>query len=184
MVKAGSNGNRNPKRFFRRNHNFDSLEFWIKLWMTEPKPWPNSKHFSEVDSGKLQKWIPKKSWCRIWCKNHIRVYASDIHNSPKDFMWDFFPNESDDKEDPDPKRVRRGWKKRSKSDYETCMFWIDHRVNMNCHDPTHLDGKEYRLYYRMSWSEVEKIIQLFKTEGWLEVNDTTTTDKKFLSDRD
>ena len=90
----------------------------------------------------------------------------------------FFPNESDGKEEHDRKRVRRGWKQRPKADYETCMFWIDHRVNMNCRDPTHLDGKEYRQNYRMPWSEAEKLIQLFKKEGWLQVNDTTATGKK------
>ena len=43
----------------------------------------------------------------------------------------FSPNESesDDKEDTDHKRVRRDWKQRSETDYETCMFWIEHRVN-------------------------------------------------------
>ena len=89
-------------------------------------------------------------------------------------MRDFFPNESDGKEEPDRKRVRRDWKKRHKTDYKTCMFWVDHRVNINCRDPTHLDGKEYR----QNWSEEENLIKLFKTEGWLQVNDTTATGKK------
>ena len=61
----------------------------------------------------------------------------------------FSPNESRDKEDHDHKRARSGWKQRTKADYETCMFCIDHRVNMNCHDPMHLDDKEYRQNYRL-----------------------------------
>ena len=63
----------------------------------------------------------------------------------------FFPNESDDKEETD----RRAWKQRPKPDYQTYMFWIDHRVNMNYRDPMYSDGKEYRNNYRMSWAEVE-----------------------------
>ena len=90
----------------------------------------------------------------------------------------FFPDESDEEEEPDRKRVRCGWNQRPKPNYETCMFWIDHRVNMNCRDRTHLDGKEYRKNYRMPWSEAEKLIQLFKQEGWLEVNATTATGKQ------
>lgn len=84
----------------------------------------------------------------------------------------------EDEKEPDRKRVRRGWRKRPKPEYETCMFWIDHRVNINCRDPMHLDGKEYRNNYRMPWSEAEKIIHIFKKEGWLEVNPMTATGKK------
>lgn len=86
----------------------------------------------------------------------------------------FFSDESDDEEQHERKRSRGGWKKRPKQSYETCMFWIDHRVNLNCRDPLHVDGKEYRQNYRMSWTEDEKLINLFKKEGWLEVQDKDT----------
>ena len=46
---------------------------------------------------------------------------------------------------------------------------------MNCRDPLHVDGKEYRNNYHMPWSEAEKLIQIFKAEGWLEVADTMPT---------
>ena len=36
----------------------------------------------------------------------------------------FSPNESDDKEDPDRKRTRRGWKQQPKTDYETCTVYV------------------------------------------------------------
>ena len=95
-------------------------------------------------------------------------------------MWSgcFFSDESDDEEQHERKRSRGGWKKRPKQSYETCMFWIDHRVNLNCRDPLHLDGKEYRNNYRMPWSEAEKLIKLFKEEGWLGVQETMPTGQK------
>ena len=105
------------------------------------------------------------------CKSHPEV-------ARRFFSKHLFPNGYDGEEKPARKRVRHGSKQRPKADYETCLFWIDHRVNMNCRDTTHLDGKEYRQNYRMPWSEAEKLIQLFKTEGWLEVNPTTASGKK------
>ena len=58
------------------------------------------------------------------------------------------------------------------------MFWIDHRINLNFRDPLHVDGKKYHNNYRIPWSEEEKLIQIFKNEGWLEVQETMSTGQK------
>ncbi len=79
----------------------------------------------------------------------------------------FFP---DDKEAPPPrKRRRKGWHKRVKLPYTSSMFYQDYH-NKNVQDLSHVDAKEFRLNYRMSWSEVQKIVQLFVDKQWVVSN--------------
>ena len=61
-------------------------------------------------SPRLIKWNPA-----LVKKIHPEIYISD----------------ESDREDPDRKRIRDDWGKRSKLDYQLYMFWIHHRVNMN-----------------------------------------------------
>ena len=128
---------------------------------------------------RYSKMVPRKEFVQYMTKKltpGLSKWNPGVAN--KILTEHFFGDECDDDDEPDRKRFRGGWKQRPKDAYETCIFWKDHRVNLNCRDMSHADGKEYRTNYRMPWTEVEKLIQTFKKEGWLEVEETMPTGKK------
>ena len=64
------------------------------------------------------------------------------------------------------KKHRRRWKCRPKLPYTTSMFYRDF------HSPTvrvsgHTDAKEFRLHYRMPWTETNKLVRLFVSKKWV-----------------
>ena len=52
---------------------------------------------------------------------------------------------------------RGGWTKRAKLPYESSMFYRDFH-NENVKDLNHIDAKEFRLNYRMPWTEANKLV--------------------------
>jgi hypothetical protein len=66
------------------------------------------------------------------------------------------------------KRPRRQFKKRPIADYHSSMFYKDFH-NINCKNPQHRDGKEFRTNYRMPWSSANKLYRLFIENSWLVV---------------
>ena len=67
---------------------------------------------------------------------------------------------------PPKKRTKRTWKCRKKLPYATSMFYRDF------HNPAvrvlgHRDAKEFRLNYRMPWTEVDKLVRLFVSNKWV-----------------
>ena len=69
---------------------------------------------------------------------------------------------------PPKKKRRRKWTHKKKNAYENSMFWMDHH-NPQCKIPGHRDAANYRLDYRMPWSEADKLISVFKENEWLTV---------------
>ena len=67
---------------------------------------------------------------------------------------------------PDRRSPRSGWKKRTKLPYTSSMFYRDYH-NANVRVTDHIDAKEFRLNYRMPWSEVHKLVHLFVQRGWV-----------------
>ena len=61
---------------------------------------------------------------------------------------------------------RRGWKKRKKLPFRCSMFYRDYN-NPDVRVAGHMDAKEFRANYRMPWSEVRKIVELFVARGWV-----------------
>ena len=66
------------------------------------------------------------------------------------------------------KRKRRKWKKRTKLPYTSSMFYRDFH-NVNVRDPTHIDGKEFRLDYRMPWITANELVCHAVAKGWVVV---------------
>ena len=66
------------------------------------------------------------------------------------------------------KRKRRKWKKRTKLPYTSSMFYRDFH-NVNVRDPTHIDGKEFRLDYRMPWITANELVCHVVAKGWVVV---------------
>ena len=64
------------------------------------------------------------------------------------------------------RKRRRRWKKRPKLPYTSSMFYIDYH-NPNVQNLAHIDAKEFRLDYRMPWTEVHKIVRLFVEKKWV-----------------
>ena len=88
-----------------------------------------------------------------------------------------------EEETPAEKRKRNGWqqggwKKRCKLPYTTSMFYTDYH-NVNVQDPTHRDGKEFRLNYRMPYSEAKKLVDLFIVRRWLPHNNKNVTGRSY-----
>ena len=103
-------------------------------------------------------------------------------SSGEDVMADFLQALLDDQLDPlgtkakdtpakpPVKRQRtRGWTKRQKFPYTTSMFYRDYH-NPNVQKDGHIDAKEFRLNYRMPWTEVHKLVHLFVRRGWCKRN--------------
>ena len=67
---------------------------------------------------------------------------------------------------PPKKRRKRTWKCRRKLPYSTSMFYRDYH-NPTCRILTHIDAKEFRLNYRMPWTEANKIVRLFVSKKWV-----------------
>ena len=168
-----------PKPFFCRKS-----QFWIpgildKFPVERTKTLTKIRNIFLMWEREISKMDPKQEVVQHMMKNlSPGLYKWSPELAKELWAGCFFSDESDDDDKPANKRARGGWKKRRKQCYETSQLWIDHRVNMNCRDPSHVDGKEYRNNYRMPWSEAEKLIQIFKDEGWLEVNETMPTGQK------
>ena len=67
---------------------------------------------------------------------------------------------------PPNKRQKRTWKCRRKLPYSTSMFYRDFH-SPTCRDLTHIDAKEFRINYRMPWTEADKIVRLFVEKKWV-----------------
>ena len=68
-------------------------------------------------------------------------------------------------EKPKKKRQRR-WKCRRKLPYSTSMFYKDFH-SRTCRVLGHKDAKEFRLNYRMPWSEASKLVRQFIENKWV-----------------
>jgi len=66
---------------------------------------------------------------------------------------------------PKKKRKRR-WKCRRKLPYSVSMFYRDYH-NPSCQKLGTMDAKEFRLNYRMPWTEVRKLVRLFARKKWV-----------------
>ena len=66
---------------------------------------------------------------------------------------------------PKKKRKRR-WKCRRKLPYSVSMFYRDFH-NPSCRKLGTKDAKEFRLNYRMPWSEANKLVRLFVRKKWV-----------------
>ena len=67
---------------------------------------------------------------------------------------------------PAKKRAKRTWKCRNKLPFTSSMFFRDYH-NPCVQDLTHRDAKEFRMNYRMPWTEVHKIVRLFIERKWV-----------------
>jgi hypothetical protein len=65
-----------------------------------------------------------------------------------------------------PPKPKGGWKKRTKIPYECSAFYRDYH-NPNVRQLDHIDAKEFRLDYRMPWTEVHKLVSTFVNRGWV-----------------
>lgn len=63
-------------------------------------------------------------------------------------------------------KSRKKFHKRPKLPYTASIFYRDYH-NPNVQDLDHIDGREFRLDYRMPWTEVEKLVKLFVKRGWV-----------------
>ena len=70
---------------------------------------------------------------------------------------------------PKKKRKRR-WKCRRKLPYSVSMFYKDYH-NTQCKLLGHRDAKEFRLNYRMPWTEADKLVRLFIKNKWVITQD-------------
>ena len=66
---------------------------------------------------------------------------------------------------PQRKRKRR-WKCRRKLPYSVSMFYRDFH-SPTCRILGHRDAKEFRLNYRMPWTEANKLVRLFVHKKWV-----------------
>jgi len=65
------------------------------------------------------------------------------------------------------RRSTKKFKKRIRPAYYTCQFIQDYE-NPFCQDPKHIDGREFRLNYRMPWQQVHNLITAFENHPeWL-----------------
>ena len=64
------------------------------------------------------------------------------------------------------KKRRRRWKCRTKLPYTSSMFYRDFH-NPCCRTPDTKDYKEFRLNYRMPWTETNKLVRMFVTNKWV-----------------
>ena len=69
-------------------------------------------------------------------------------------------------ESPPKKRRKRTWTCRKKLPYSTSMFYRDYH-NPNCRILTNIDAKEFRVNYRMPWTEADKIVRKFVVKKWV-----------------
>ena len=68
---------------------------------------------------------------------------------------------------PRRRRSTKKFKKRNRPAYYTCQF-IQDLENPFCQDPKHIDGREFRLNYRMPWQQVQNLITTFENHPeWL-----------------
>jgi len=75
---------------------------------------------------------------------------------------------------PPQKRSRsRTWKKKIKLPYKSSMFYRDYH-NPNVRNRDHADAKEFRRDYRMPWSEVRKLVDMFVQNKWVALDRRTS----------
>ena len=75
---------------------------------------------------------------------------------------------------PPQKRSRsRTWKKKIKLPYRSSMFYRDYH-NPNVRNRDHADAKEFRRDYRMPWSEVRKLVDMFVQNKWVALDRRTS----------
>ena len=64
------------------------------------------------------------------------------------------------------KKRKRRWKCRRKLPYSVAMFYKDYH-NPECKLLGHRDAKEFRVNYRMPWTEADKLVRLFVNKKWV-----------------
>lgn len=64
------------------------------------------------------------------------------------------------------KRRNRSWKCRTKLPYTSSMFYRDYH-SLTCRSEGHIDYKEFRLNYRMPWTECHKLVCMFVKNKWV-----------------
>ena len=70
-------------------------------------------------------------------------------------------------------KPKGGWKKRPKLPYEVSMFYRDFH-NPNVKILNHIDAREFRLNYRMPWTEANKLVHTFVRRGWVKTTKART----------
>lgn len=115
---------------------------------------------------------------------------SDEDNSDIDFGYDWIHHALEEgrasmKAQKPTRKRKRGWRNRAKMPYTCSAFYRDYH-NENVRVKGHTDAKEFRLDYRMPWTKVNELVELFVNNKWVVTSDhcKAVTDRSALSRSD